>query len=254
MNRVVFLGTGTSQGVPMIGCNCEVCRSTDPRDKRLRSSIYVEYEGLKLVVDAGPDFRSQMLANNIQDLDAILLTHKHIDHVGGLDDVRALNYFEKRAFPIYCEETTYDSLKRTFYYAFSENKYPGVPEYNIEIIENKPFKINDVEIIPIRAMHYQLPVLGFRFGNFAYVTDANFIPEEEYEKLQGVNYFVINTVKRTKHISHYSLPEAIAVAKRVGAKQSYLTHLSHQFPRYTEFAAELPDKIYPAYDGLSIIF
>lgn len=254
MNRVIFLGTGTSQGVPMIGCGCEVCQSDDPRDKRLRSSIYVEYEELKLVVDAGPDFRAQMLRAGIKDLDAILITHNHIDHVGGLDDVRALNYFEQRAFPIYCEEITYESLKRTFYYAFSKYKYPGAPEYVIRLIDDKPFKINGVEIIPIRAMHYKLPILGFRFGDFAYITDANYIPDEEFEKLKGVKYFVVNTVKRTKHISHYSLPEAIAVAQRVGARQSFLTHLSHQLPKYEEFAKELPEGIQSAYDGLEIIY
>lgn len=254
MNKLTFLGTGTSQGVPIIGCKCPVCTSTDGRDKRLRASVYVEYEGLKLLVDAGPDFRQQMLREDICHLDAILLTHQHKDHTGGLDDVRALNFIEQRAFPIYCEARVQDSLKMEYSYAFAEFKYPGAPEYVLKTIGNEPFSINGVEIIPIRAMHYKLPVLGFRFGNLAYVTDANYIPEEEFEKLKGVKIFIINTVKRGKHISHYSLPEAIEVARRVGAEQSFLTHLSHQLPSHAELAAELPEGISPAYDGLSLLF
>lgn len=254
MNVVTFLGTGTSQGMPMIGCDCPVCTSADPRDKRLRSSILVEYCGKKFLVDAGPDFRQQMLNAGSPRLDAILLTHHHMDHTGGLDDVRALNYLENRSFPIYCEEIVQESLRRQYYYAFSEYKYPGAPEYDLHTITSLPFSVEGVEIVPIRAMHYKLPVLGFRFGAFAYVTDANYIPEDEFAKLAGVKYFVINTVKRGRHISHYSLGEAVEVCRRVGAEQSFLTHLSHLLPCYSDFDAELPANIHPAYDGLTLEF
>ena len=252
MTRLTFLGTGTSQGVPMIGCGCDVCCSTDPHDKRLRSSVLVEHEGLTILVDAGPDFRQQMLRAGVSHVDAILLTHNHKDHTGGLDDIRAFNYLEKKASQIYCEKYVEGSLRMEYSYAFEEIKYPGAPEWNVHIIDEKPFSINGVEIIPIRGMHYKLPVLGFRFGEIAYCTDMNHIPEEEFEKLKGLEHFVINTVRYGKHISHFSLEEAVAVARKVGARHSWITHLSHQLPCYRELAAELPEGILPAYDGLTI--
>ncbi len=252
--KLTFLGSGTSQGVPMIGCGCEVCRSVDSRDKRLRASVLVEYEGMTILVDAGPDFRQQMLREGVDHLDAILLTHNHKDHTGGLDDIRAFNYLEKKPSEIYCEKYVEESLRMEYSYAFQEKKYPGAPEWNVHNIENKPFTLRDggSEIIPIRGMHYKLPVLGYRFGNIAYCTDMNFIPEEEFKKLEGLDHFIINCVKYGKHISHYSLEEAVAVARRVGAKHSWITHLSHQLPCYKELAAELPEGILPAYDGLVI--
>ena len=194
MSKLTFLGTGTSQGVPMIGCNCNVCKSTDSRDKRLRASVYVEYEGLKVLVDAGPDFREQMLREGIASVDAILLTHNHKDHTGGLDDIRAFNYREKKATQIYCEKYVEDSLRMEYSYAFAEKKYPGAPEWDVHIIDDQPFTIKGVEITPIRGRHYKLPVLGYRFGNIAYCTDMNHIPEEEFEKLKGLDHFIINTV------------------------------------------------------------
>lgn len=278
--RLTFLGTGTSQGVPMIGCGCDVCRSSDPRDKRLRASVLVDYEGLRILVDAGPDFRQQMLREGVSHLDAILLTHNHKDHTGGLDDIRAFNYLERRASEIYCEKYVEDSLRMEYGYAFAETKYPGAPEWHVHNIDQRPFtlrsggateilswesgkgytystvnldeEVKTAEVIPIRGMHYKLPVLGFRFGNIAYCTDMNHIPEEEFEKLHDLDHFVINCVKHGKHISHYSLEEAVAVAQRVGAKHSWLTHLSHQLPGYEELAAQLPEGILPAYDGLVI--
>ena len=250
--RLTFLGTGTSQGVPMIGCGCEVCKSTDPRDKRLRASVLVEHEGQKILVDAGPDFRYQMLRAGICSLDAILLTHNHKDHTGGLDDIRAFNYHEKKATQIYCEKYVEDSLRMEYSYAFAEKKYPGAPEWNVHIIDEKPFSINGVEIIPIRGKHFKLPVLGYRFGNIAYCTDMNHISEEEYSKLQGLDHFIINCVRRGRHISHYSLEQAIEVAGKVGAEHSWLTHLSHQLPCYEELIKELPEGILPAFDGLAI--
>ena len=253
-NKLIFLGTGTSQGVPMIGCHCQVCRSRDPRDKRLRASVFVEYKGQKFLVDAGPDFRYQMLREGIDSVDGILLTHNHKDHTGGLDDIRAFNYLEKKATDIYCEKYVEDSLRKEYSYAFAENKYPGAPDWKVHLIENKPFRINGVEIIPIRGKHYKLPVLGYRFGKVAYCTDMNFIPEEEFEKLKGLDHFIINCVRRGRHISHFSLEGALEVAAKVGAKHTWLTHLSHQLPQYEELLKELPKNVEPAYDGLRINF
>lgn len=276
--KLTFLGTGTSQGVPMIGCGCDVCCSADPRDKRLRASALVEYCDMTVLVDAGPDFRQQMLREGVSHLDAILLTHNHKDHTGGLDDIRAFNYLERRASEIYCEPYVEESLRREYSYAFAEKKYPGAPEWHVHNIGPDPFtlrsggsteilewesgkgymhytaglaeEVKSAEIIPVRGMHYTLPVLGYRFGNIAYCTDMNYIPEEEFDKLHNLDHFIINCVKHGKHISHYSLEEAISVARRVGAKHSWLTHLSHQLPRHEILASELPEGILPAYDGL----
>ena len=277
---LTFLGTGTSQGVPMIGCGCDVCHSSDPRDKRLRASALVDYDGMRILVDAGPDFRQQMLRENVSHLDAILLTHNHKDHTGGLDDIRAFNYLERRATEIYCEKYVEESLRLEYGYAFAEKKYPGAPEWHVHNIDDKPFfisiggeeevlswtsgkgytrttvgnqeELRQTEIIPIRGMHYKLPVLGYRFGNIAYCTDMNMIPEEEFEKLHGLDHFIINCVKNGKHISHFSIEEAVNTALKVGAKQSWLTHLSHQLPCHAELEKELPSGILPAYDGLKL--
>ena len=279
--RLRFMGSGTSQGVPVIGCNCPVCKSTDPKDKRFRSSVLVEHEGMTILVDAGPDFRSQMLREGITHLDAILLTHNHKDHTGGLDDVRALNYTEGRACDIYCEKYVEDSLRQEYAYAFSEHKYPGVPEWHIHNIENQPFEVivddnaprlqwvsnegykeiplpggphlRSTCIIPIRGFHAALPVLGFRFGDIAYCTDMNYIPEEEFSKLEGLEHFIINTVKRGTHNSHWGLEQALQVCEKVGARHSWLTHLSDRLPRYADFVKELSgSSVLPAYDGLVI--
>ena len=241
----------------MIGCQCEVCTSNDPRDNRLRCSALIRYEGKTFLIDAGPDFRQQMLREKITHLDAILLTHNHKDHTGGLDDVRSFNYLEKRSFPIFCEAHVLESLKKEYYYVFTDKPYPGAPEMDVHLISSLPFDIDGVPVIPIRAMHYKLPILGFRFGDCAYVTDANYIPESEFEKLKGLKVFVLNTVKRGKHISHYALEEAIEVCHRVGAERSYLTHLSHLLPRHAALAAELsilPFPLTPAHDGLTVPF
>lgn len=253
-NSITFLGTGTSQGIPLIGCHCEVCDSTDPRDKRFRSSALIEYQGIKVVIDAGPDFRQQMLREDVRDLDAILLTHPHKDHTGGLDDVRAFNYITGKNMPIYCEPNVLESLKMEYSYAFREHKYPGVPEFEVHTIGTDPFFINGVEIIPVRAMHYKLPVLGYRFGKLGYLTDANYISDEDIQKFRGVDVFVINTIRREKHISHFSLDEALDVARRVGARQTYLTHLSHQIEKHSELSLFLPDGVAPAYDTLKVKF
>ncbi|MFA7115886.1 MAG: MBL fold metallo-hydrolase [Bacteroidales bacterium] len=253
-NSITFLGTGTSSGIPMIGCDCEVCKSPDSKDKRLRTSAYIQYEGLKLVIDCGPDFRQQMLRENISYLDAILLTHQHKDHTGGLDDVRSFNYFQKKSFPIYAETRVQDSLKKEYYYAFEEHPYPGTPLYDIHTIDETPFEIKGHKIIPIRAIHYKLPILGYRFGDLAYITDANFIPEESMAKLAGVKVLILSCIRRTKHIAHFSLGEALEVMDKIGAERNYLTHLSHQLERCTLLDKALPDNIHPAYDGLNIKF
>ena len=296
--KLTFLGTGTSQGVPIIGCHCDVCRSADPRDKRLRSAALVEYGGLTVLIDAGPDFRTQMLREDVCHLDAILLTHNHMDHTGGLDDVRAFNYIDRKAVHIYCEEKVLNTLKIMYGYAFAEHKYPGSPEWRIHLIDDRPFAVmpveggdllwmrekgycmqmpdgsvipcsNDivtagqaptrevlaaggVEIIPIRGYHGQMPVLGFRFGDIAYITDMSSIPEEEFSKLKGLKHLTLNTVSYHPHHSHFSLSEAVEMAQRIGAEHTWLTHLSHSFPTHAQFDRELPDGISPAWDGLVI--
>lgn len=311
--QLVFLGTGTSQGVPIIGCGCGKCRSTDPRDRRFRSSVLVRYGGLTVLVDAGPDFRSQMIAAGVVHLDAILLTHNHKDHTGGLDDVRALNYVDHRVVDIYCEDYVLEALRKEYEYAFREEKYPGAPEWHIRLIGEKPFVIypdldagkltwirdkgyryvlpdgrdvptgnpldsaeavddpsysgtvrgsrgDGVEVIPIRGYHDRLPVLGFRFGNIAYITDMSRIDGSELSKLRNLDHVTINTVGYRPHHSHFSLEEAVALAGVIGAKNTWLTHLSHTFPKYDEFCLEIENlcrrmgigntRIRPAYDGL----
>tara|TARA_R110002050_G_scaffold286088_1_gene436076 strand:- start:20920 stop:21693 length:774 start_codon:yes stop_codon:yes gene_type:complete len=250
--KVTFLGTGTSQGVPMIGCDCAVCTSTDKRDKRLRSAILVETKNVNFVVDTGPDFRYQMLRENVTKLDAVLFTHEHKDHIAGLDDVRGFNYRMKKSMEIYASEQVQIALKREFYYAFGDNKYPGVPQLNLNTIENKTFEIEGIPIIPIQVMHYKMPVFGYRIGNFAYITDANSITEDELKKLEGVEVMVINALRKIPHISHFSLPEALEIIERVNPKQAYLTHFSHQMGKYEEVVKELPKNVLPAHDGLVV--
>lgn len=250
--QVTFLGTGTSQGVPIIACKCSVCKSTNPKDKRLRSSVLIEIDDVSLIVDTGPDFRQQMLRENVGKLDAVLFTHGHKDHTAGFDDIRGFNFIQKRAMDVYADVRVEDVLKRDFYYAFGEYRYPGVPDLNLHIFDNEPFSVGGVEVIPILTKHYKLPVFGFRIKDFTYITDANYIAEEEKEKIKGSKVLVLNALRKTDHISHFTLQQAIDLAQELGANQTYFTHLSHQMGFHNEVDAELPDGISIAFDGLKI--
>ncbi len=249
--KISFLGTGTSQGVPVIACDCETCISRDPRDKRLRTSLLIQTSLTTIVVDTGPDFRQQMLSHKIKKLDAVLFTHEHRDHIAGLDDIRAYNFRQKKAMEVYTEERVLTALKYQYPYIFAEKKYPGAPQVNIHLINDQEFQIGELNIIPIRVMHYRLPVLGFRIGELAYITDANYISEEEKEKLFGVKHLIINALRREKHVSHFTLSEALELIKEISPKRAYLTHISHLMGLQKHLDRELPNNVMAAYDGLS---
>lgn len=249
---ITFLGTGTSQGIPVIACDCEVCRSLDFRDKRLRSSIHLEIGDQSLVVDTGPDFRAQMLRENISRLDAVLFTHAHRDHTAGLDDVRAFNFRQQMDMPVYGSAATLEQLQGDFAYAFQKNAYPGIPRLHLNEIGNEPFTINGVSILPLPVMHLKMPVLGFRFGNFSYITDANFISEETLERLKGTKILVLNALQKEEHISHFSLPEALHIVELVKPQKTYFTHISHKLGLHRDVSLELPENVWLAYDGLRI--
>jgi phosphoribosyl 1,2-cyclic phosphate phosphodiesterase len=251
---VSFLGTGTSSGVPMIGCDCEVCTTPDKKDNRLRSSVMVRSERTTLVVDTGPDFRYQMLRAKVMHLDAVIFTHPHKDHMAGLDDIRAYNYLLKRPMEIYADSLTEEAVRRDFYYAFSDTKYPGIPELNLNTITLEPFMAGDIPVTPISVWHMKMPVMGFRFGKFTYITDANRIEDSEKEKIRGSEVLVLNALRRQKHISHFNLEEAIALVQELKVPTAYFTHISHQLGRHEVIEKELPAGIHLAYDGLSLKF
>jgi len=250
--KITLLGTGTSQGVPVITCRCDTCRSDDPRDKRLRSSVLVEEGDVTIVIDTGPDFRQQMLRAEVKKLDAILYTHEHRDHIAGLDDIRAFNYIQKKPMDVYAEERVIRSLNNEFPYVFAERKYPGIPQINIHYIENQKFNINGLVIRPIRALHYRLPVLGYRIGEFAYITDANYISPEEKEKLENLKVLIICALRVKDHISHFTLPQALEIINEVKPDRAYLTHISHQLGLQNEVQKVLPDNVYLSYDELEL--
>jgi phosphoribosyl 1,2-cyclic phosphate phosphodiesterase len=250
--KITFLGTGTSSGVPMIACNCVVCTSSDKKDKRLRSSILVQSARTSVVVDTTPDFRYQMLRENVTHLDAVLFTHPHKDHVAGLDDVRAFNYFQEQPMQVYANQMTIDALMREFAYAFADKKYPGVPNLELNPIDLEPFSIGDIPIVPVMVWHLKMPVFGFRFGSFTYITDANRIEEGEKEKIRGSRIIVLNALRKERHISHYALSEAVALAEELDVPEAYFTHISHQLGKHAEVEASLPAGIHLGYDGLTL--
>jgi phosphoribosyl 1,2-cyclic phosphate phosphodiesterase len=250
--QIKFLGTGTSSGVPMIACPCEICQSKDKRDKRLRSSILVESATTRIVVDTTPDFRYQMLRENVKKLDAVLFTHPHKDHVAGLDDIRAFNFFSGKPMPVFANEMTQEVIIREFPYAFADFRYPGVPEIQMNTIGSEPFLIGDIRVVPILVWHLKMPVFGFRFGSFTYITDANRIEEAELEKVRGSEIIVLNALRKEKHISHFNLEEAVNLSRSLGASKAYFTHMSHQIGKHADINAELPDGVELAYDGLTL--
>ncbi|SHE84422.1 phosphoribosyl 1,2-cyclic phosphate phosphodiesterase [Cnuella takakiae] len=245
---ITFLGTGTSSGVPMIGCTCAVCTSPDRHDKRLRSSILVQSATTSFVVDTTPDFRYQMLREKVMHLDAVLFTHPHKDHIAGLDDVRAYNFLLKRAMNLYANEMTIDALMREFAYAFAEKRYPGVPQLELNSITEEPFMIGDIPVQPIMVWHMKMPVYGFRFGRFTYITDANRIEPQERAKIQGSDVLVLNALRHEPHISHFTLLEAMTVVRELEIPQAYFTHISHQLGRHADVNADLPQGMELAYD------
>lgn len=251
MMKVTILGSGTSQGVPVIACDCEVCRSTDKQDKRLRCSAMIEIGDRKIVIDAGPDFRYQMLRAGVKDVRALLLTHEHKDHIGGLDDIRAFNWVKQGKVDVYSNRRTVEAVKRDYAYAFEEVRYPGVPDMDLHVVGEDPFYIDEVEVVPLTVMHYKLPVTAFRIGGFAYITDANYIPEEGMRKLEGVECLVIDALRRERHLSHFSLEEALEVIRRLGVKRAFLTHVGHQMGLTREVERTLPANVRLAYDGLT---
>jgi phosphoribosyl 1,2-cyclic phosphate phosphodiesterase len=252
--KLTFLGTGTSQGVPVVACGCDVCKSDDIHDKRLRTSVLVETDNAVFTIDAGPDFRQQMLREKVKKLDAIFVTHGHKDHVGGMDDIRAFNFIQRKPMTVYADEIAANSIMKEFYYAFEDDKYPGVPNFDLKLINYEPIIFKGVKIIPVPMMHLHLPVTAFRIGDLTYITDANHIPEDSFKLIEGSEILIINALRKTKHISHFNLEEALEVIARVNPRKAYLTHISHLMGKHAEVSSELPANVEIAYDGLQIQF
>lgn len=251
--KVVFLGTGTSQGVPVVGCTCPVCASPDPRDKRLRTSVALFVQGKVWVLDTGPDFRQQALCARLPTVDAVLFTHAHKDHTAGLDDIRPFNYLQNKRVPLFGYRETLEQIRREYAYAFDGPPYPGLPQLDLWVVEPLvPFQLQGVEVLPFPVWHYRLLVLGYRIGKFAYITDASFIPEETWPHLAGVEVLVLNALRKEPHISHFHLEAALEVIQRVQPRQAYLVHISHLMGLHAEVQATLPPGVFLAYDGLEV--
>jgi len=250
--KVTFLGSGTSQGIPVIACSCSVCTSADTRDKRLRSSILLQVDDKNIVIDSGPDFRYQMLRAGVMHLDALVFTHEHKDHTAGLDDIRAFNYKQGEAINVYSHKRVQDALKKEFSYIFANHKYPGIPQLDLFEIGHHPFEVAGVPFIPIEVMHFQLPVLGFRIADFTYITDAKTVSDVEKSKIKGSKVLVINALQQEKHISHFTLEEAVAFAQEIGAEKTYFTHISHRLGTHQKISELVPAGVELAYDGLCI--
>lgn len=250
--ELTFLGTGTSQGVPVITCDCKVCQSEDLRDKRLRTSVMISHEGQNVVIDSGPDFRQQMLRERVQRLDGLVFTHEHKDHIAGMDDIRAFNFKQKGDIEVYASEPVQQALQREFHYVFAPVRYPGVPEVHLNAIGDEAFEVAGIPFLPLRVMHYKMPVHAFRMGDLAYVTDANYIPPETFEQLRGVRYLILNALRKETHLSHFNLEQALDIVEELAPEKAWLTHLSHQMGLHSEVQAELPEGVFLAYDGLQI--
>ena len=248
---ITFLGTGTSQGVPVIACKCRVCKSRDPLDKRLRTSVHIATGSCSMVIDAGPDFRQQMLRENITRLDAVLITHQHRDHVAGLDDVRSYNFIQHMPMPVYGNKEAMEYLKCEFHYAF-ENDYPGVPQLDLREIKGDPLNISGIQVLPVEVKHHRMSVFGFRIRDFTYITDANFIPPGSLKKISGTRTLVINALRKEPHISHFNLSQALEVIEDLKPERAYLTHISHRMGLHRDVERELPAHVHLAYDGLKI--
>ncbi len=251
--KITLLGTGTSQGVPVIACDCEVCKSTNFKDKRLRSSVMIEVDDQNFVIDTGPDFRQQMLREQVARIDAVLFTHHHKDHVAGMDDIRAFNHKWKKDMQIYCTDITAKALRNEFPYVFSNNNYPGVPKVSINTITNKPFKIKDTFIMPIQAKHYLMPIFGFRIKDFVYLTDVSFISEKEKEKMKDADLIILDALRKKEHISHFNLNQALALLDELKPKKALLTHISHYMGLHDDVNKELPANIKLAYDSQQVV-
>jgi len=250
--KITFLGTGTSQGVPVIGCTCDVCCSLDFRDKRLRTSIHLDIDGISLVIDTGPDFRQQMIREGISRLDAVLFTHAHRDHTAGLDDVRAFNFMQQKSMPVFGTPETLSQIKSDFVYIFGPKNYPGLPQVELHTISEEIFSVSDVTITPLPVLHFRLPVHGFRIGNFSYITDAKIIPDSTIQRLTGTEILVLNALQREQHISHFNLNEALDMVNMIKPKKTYFTHISHKLGRHATLEKELPDDVQLAFDGLRL--
>jgi phosphoribosyl 1,2-cyclic phosphate phosphodiesterase len=254
MMKITILGTGTSQGIPVMACHCEVCQSQDVRDKRLRTAVFIETDQANLVIDCGPDFRQQMLKHNVQRVDGVLVTHDHQDHIAGLDELRSFIFAQQLPMPIYAEENVVNAIKQRFAYAFSKSPYPGAPTFAMHTIGPGTLHIAGVQVEAIRVLHGKLPIIGFRIGDFAYLTDVNNIPDPAFESLQNLDVLILDALHHNAHHSHFNVQQALAEIERIQPKKAYLTHISHGMGLHVKAESALPENVFLAYDGLTFTF